>query len=356
MRRKLILVLTGVLAAALLVALVVFADVSLGELSAALGRATGLHVPIILVGTMGHMVCSALKWRLVMKRLEPEATRVLGFSFFFFYSCLAASLAQFVPLYISSVAVRGIAARLHSRVSFLRGAMSSGYEQMLDVYVLVLLVLPTVAVLLVGGGPVAWGILAAGSVCVGGGILSLSSRATHPDSPTARAFARLSTSHLRPLRSMLRRARSFGLFDARLLLQLYGLALVRYVSMFVRVAVIAAGLFALPVVPDALYGFTLVQAMQIASLTPGNLGIAEWGWVGSLTAFGHPLDMAAVFAITLRLLAFVSILVMLAVAGVAFGLRGFARSNGSDEEADEGASANLESEQTPARPGEGRER
>ncbi|NNG04455.1 MAG: hypothetical protein HKM95_10195, partial [Inquilinus sp.] len=68
---------------------------------------------------------------------------------------------------------------------------------------------------------------------------------------------------------------------------------------------------------DVAFGFAIAQASQIAGITPGNWGIAEWSWTGALVALGHGLSLAAGFALALRVVSFLGVLVVLAAAWVA---------------------------------------
>ena len=90
------------------------------------------------------------------------------------------------------------------------------------------------------------------------------------------------------------------------MLKLYGLSIVRYFTMLMRVPLLAA-VFALPLASsDIIPGFTIVQATQIAAITPGQLGIREWTWLGVLAFRGYDLQLAGRFAIDLRIIGMVA--------------------------------------------------
>jgi uncharacterized membrane protein YbhN (UPF0104 family) len=59
---------------------------------------------------------------------------------------------------------------------------------------------------------------------------------------------------------------------------------------------------------DAAQGFTLVQGTQLAALTPGNLGLQEWGWTGVLFWQGYGAEAGLEFALVLRVIGLVSLI------------------------------------------------
>lgn len=308
------------LAAALLVTLVRASGVSATELWALLRRPTAAYLIAIVLTSLVHMGCSALKWRAVMRRVAPAESEAAGLRFFFFYSCLGGGLAQFLTVHASSLLVRGLATRLHHRVPFSRGAATSIYEQAFDVVVLVVVGLTTAAALALGWGLGSWlGLVAASLVAAALGLVWLAGSAT-------RLFALPSAAS--PEASLLGRIKQWlglciglGVVERRLVLRLYALSLVRYIAMFVRALLIAQAVGFVAALADVALAFPIVQAAQIVALTPGSLGIVEWTWSGALVAMGHDFTDAVGFALTLRVLSYASILAVLAGAALAFILR-----------------------------------
>lgn len=308
-----------VLAAALLAALMRAAEVSAAELWATLSRPTAPYLAAIVLASIVHMACSALKWRAVMRRLIPAESEAAGFRFFMFYTCLGAGLAQLLTVHASMLLVRGLASRLHHRVPFARGAAVSVYEQAFDVLVLAVAGPATVAALALGWGLWAWlGLAAAALLAAALGLAWLSGAAGRLFAPRPAMDA---ATPLARLRQWLGLCVGLGLVERHLVLQLYGLSLVRYLAMFARALLIAAAVgFAAPL-PDVAFAFPIVQASQLIALTPGSLGIVEWTWAGVLVAMGHGFGEVVAFALALRVLAYGSILAVLAGAALTFALR-----------------------------------
>ena len=276
----------------------------------------GVGVPtlcVLMAGTFGHMLFGALKWRLVMKKTGTPSLASERFGFFFFYTCLGSALSQFLTVYLSVATIRGLAVRRHHEASFVSGAASSGFEQMMDAYVLVFMVPPAIAAVFLGGGLVQLAALFTSALLSGALLVWFIPYSgltrTIPD-----ALARRRWRPIQKLGAALQHAERADLFDGQLLHRLLLFSVLRYVSIFARTAALA---FA--VLPDlsfrqAATAFALVQSSQLLALTPGNLGITEWSWAGVLVALGARFDESVQFAIALRVLVSVSVLLMLVLA------------------------------------------
>ncbi len=309
-------------------ALAVFADVDAQAVWSAMRGVESMTLVAMLVGTLGHMVFGALKWRLVVRRVGSRSIASASFDFFLFYTCLGAALSQFMTVYLSSATVRGFAAKHHHDSSFLSGAASSGFEQSMDACVLLLMALPIVVVLVLGGDLLHVVIGCASALLVGAVLLWTLARS----GLAGIAADRLAAFTWRPIRalgSMLQRARDVGLFDGGLLLRLLALSILRYLSIFLRTAALAFALLPGLTLRDIAATFALVQSAQIAAITPGNLGIAEWTWAGILVGFGFQFDQAVQFAIILRVLGYALLLMVLALAWLTFRTRMAARGTGN---------------------------
>ena len=318
MRRRLVYsALALLLAAVLLLALVRAAEVSAGELWAALSRPTAPYLAAIVLASLVHMGCSALKWRTVMRRVAPAESDAAGLRFFMFYSCLGGALAQFLTVHLSTLLVRGLAARLHHRVPFARGAATSIYEQGFDVLVLLIVGFATAAALALGWDLWAWlGLVAVSLLAVAAGLGWLAGAAAQRAAGGSGSVRR----HLPfgRLGRWLDQCLDSGVLEARVLFSLYGLSLLRYLAMFARALLIAHSVGLAAPLADVTLAFPIVQASQIIALTPGSLGIVEWTWSGVLVAMGHGFTEVVGFALALRILAYASVLVVLAGAALAF--------------------------------------
>jgi len=309
-----------VLGLVLVVALVVMLQLDPRALLQALGRIGPVPLAIAFATVVVHAGCSALKWALVARRIDASERR--GWTFYLGYTAVAGVLAQVLTVHVSSIVVREVAVRTEGGRAF-EGAGASLVEQLWDLAVLLVFALATGLWLVIGGPWWAW---MTGAVVLGSaGILPVQA-IVRPQAvrlgvwlsrwpgPAARVGAVLAGPHGRLA------------LDPVLSLWLWGISLVRYVAMGVR-AVVVAGAVGLPVAA-VLPAFTVVQASQILSLTPGNLGISEWTWAGVLSALGHPADEAAVLALVLRALTVGGfVLLALGVMGLHLLLRTRSREN-----------------------------
>ena len=106
---------------------------------------------------------------------------------------------------------------------------------------------------------------------------------------------------------MLEQSAASGLLAMPCLLKLYALSIIRYFTMLVRVPILTLA-FGLPLaIKNSVPAFTIVQATQIAALTPGQLGIREWTWSGVLAMRGYDLELATRFAIDMRVVGMIAL-------------------------------------------------
>ncbi|MEM7752539.1 MAG: lysylphosphatidylglycerol synthase transmembrane domain-containing protein [Pseudomonadota bacterium] len=254
-----------------------------------------------MVLTAIQIAISAVKWRIVLRKLDPEHAQP-GFSFFLACSSASALLSQVLTTYVSSVIVRGWAGRRFHNIPLTRGAGSSVFEQFFDVVVLLCMALGTLITWFAGGGVMAWVVNT--GICVAAGLLA-SMRLKQLVPLMCKVFPKLSKS------AALQDGRGIArISEASTVLTLFGLSLLRYLTLIARapLLVIALG-FSISAV-DIAQGFTLVQTSQLAAFTPGNLGLQELGWSGVLHMSGYGFDTALAFAVALRFLGLFSMIVV----------------------------------------------
>lgn len=276
-----------------------------GERLVSVGPGTLL---LACLASLVQIAISACKWQMVLASISADPVKLPGFRLSLLLAGLAAVAAQFLPLVVATPVLRSVAARYATGMPVVDGALASVVEQAFDVLAFSLLVVPTLVVFslaLAGFGVGFSGWMTVAAIFVGGTFLLLGAG---PE----RALGRL----VRRFRRAERWAavlQAMAGINAGLQRRLLCLSLLRNGAILARViAVAAAAGFALPVV-HLVYGHTIVQASQLAAVTPGNLGLAEWSWVGALGYLGHDTAIVAILALTLRV---VSILSYILVAGL----------------------------------------
>lgn len=264
-------------------------------------RQTLLSIPLWLYAvfallTVLQIALSAWKWQLVLKRLTPDASGAADFRFCFGFSAVAAFLSQFLTVYVSSIVVRGWAVKREHGMPARHGAVSSLYEQMFDMAALTVMVLPTVLAWSLGASFLQWAALT-GLLVLAGGLMPWVLHAM------LALFSKLRPSHpvLRKPYEIIGRWKELELLSAPFMIKLYAISIVRYLTLLVRVPLLVAALGMSIALFDSIAAFTIVQATQIAAITPGQLGIREWTWTGVLAFRGYDLQVAAQLAIALRL-------------------------------------------------------
>jgi uncharacterized protein (TIRG00374 family) len=295
------------LAALLLWWLTVSAGIAADDVWRAARRPPLAALALIVLCSLLHLVCSGLKWLLVLRRVAPEETARFGLAFASFYSGLGAMLGNVVTTHVSGLLVRSIAARLHHRVPALRGATSSVYEQAFDAGVQLLAGLLSLFALLGHWSPAAFvaGLLGVFVAAIPA-MLWLARRLVSYG-------ARLSGDGAAP-KGLGARARRFvatcvalGLLTPRMLLSLYLLSVLRLCLLILRSLLIALFAGYAFVASDVAMGFPLIQVMQIFAPTPGGFGVVEWSWSGLLVFHGFSLERAAAFAYVHRILSIVAV-------------------------------------------------
>lgn len=261
--------------------------------------------------TVLQIWCSAWKWRRVLEMTGSSQQRVPS-SFYYGCTALAAFLSHFLTVYLASIIVRGWAVKRWYGLAASQGAGTSLFEQVFDVIVLVVMAVPALIVWSLGGTLAQWSAVTIAALLAG--VLSL--RFIDPAVRVVAVLERFAP-RLRKLVELFQRSAAAGLLSQRFMLEIYAISVLRYFTILARIPLLIIA-FGLPLaMSDAIPGFTIVQATQLAALTPGQLGIREWTWSGVLALRGYDLQVAARFAIDLRI---VGMLAMTLAALPAFGL------------------------------------
>ena len=282
-----------------LVALLGYCDaLDLKQLTEQLRACKPLFLGLILLSTLLHFAITALKWRLV----APSLTQKTPFwTYFFAYTCIAGLIGQVLPLLFSAVTVRSLAMRFHKEVSLTKGVASTVYDQFFDVLVSLAL-LPAALLAILGLVTLrVGGAISAVSLLIVGLAVPILGRQTGP----------LLIRICKPL-PFLRRLLSDSSSDAvdkvpalltdGVIVRLFVLSVVRYANLLFRCYLVVLALdLDIPFLAVA-HAFPPVLLSFLLGITPANLGIAEWGWMGILGILGVPLATATCFALAARLL------------------------------------------------------
>ena len=284
------------------VALGAWSGLRLGDVTRAVAS-----MPLWLVAAFVGLTCvqtalSAWKWRIVLDTVRPGQHKQLSFRFLYNCTALAAFLSQFMTVYVSSIVVRAWAMKRSAGMEARYAATTSLFEQIFDVIALVVMVVPVLLVWTLGGSFNQWMIVTVLAIVAGGVSLHLFRLILR----TANLLQHLGP-RVRGLSAMVEQSASSGLLTMPCMLKLYALSIIRYFTMLVRVPLLTLA-FGLPLaIKDSVPAFTIVQATQVAALTPGQLGIREWTWSGVLAMRGYDLHLATRFAIDIRVVGMIAL-------------------------------------------------
>ncbi len=258
-----------------------------------------LFAAIVSVGMQSWL--SAFKWQMLHEAANGGEGIRGGRAKLTLYSTLAILLAQLLPASIAVPMVRGLATRLDMAGSFTRGAAITVYDQLFDVGVLVLVAIACAGLFWLGFSP---------ELSLIGAILALTA-ALILASPffclirplrLASALVPQRLPGMRRIASSLVYAHDRGLDSPELAASLLRLSILRYLAVAFRS--VAALLIAVPALSwaDAAWGFGIVQASALLALTPGNMGITEWGWAGVGVLLEQQAGLFVIAILALRVL------------------------------------------------------
>ena len=306
--RNITSVLAFIAAVALMVLLFLWSGISISDLAARVGSSPYWLPVSYTVLMIVQLFISSVKWRMILERVVSDKSSRPGLDFYMTSSAASAVFSQFLPAYVCSIAVRSFAAKRLHGISVTTAATTSAFEQFFDLMILLLMAMATALVWVAGWGANAWILATLAIMTLGLGLTVLLPRflgllriisGIHP--------------RLKAIGIMMDSNSAAQVLNGRLFATLYLLSLARYLTMAVRPFLLVVALKFDMVWFQAIQCFILVQTTLIASLTPGNIGLQEWGWTGVLSFVGMAPDVAAEFALMLRIFGIVSILATVAI-------------------------------------------
>jgi uncharacterized protein (TIRG00374 family) len=268
-----------------------------------------VFVLLILASTLLHFLVSAAKWRMVTEAIAPETKSSGGY---YTFSALNGLISNFIPLQFSTVAVRSLMMKFRDRMPLLKGAASTVYDLMFDLTVTTLAVIAAIPAIFGVLSPAAAFAFFLVELVIGGTVISLFNRRAAVlfvgigrRIPLLRNFIRRSN-----IAAELSGNRYVPLFSVSLTARLFFLSALRYLNLLIRnYLVVPAAALSIGFLPVAM-AMPLIQFATIVSVTPANLGVSEWGWVGLLAVFGVAAKLSARFALIKRLVFFLAILLI----------------------------------------------
>lgn len=254
--------------------------------------------------TLLHFYLSALKWQITLRETAATPDEVYSGFFCLTVTGLGAALGQFLPLTISTVLTRSIGTKLQQNGTMTRSAASTVYEQGMDLFVALVVGLVSIPAIANWISFQEWLLLSSIALTLTGILLVYF---LHTGLRIILSLMKLLPSTLWLVQwstLKIEAVQASGTFAARLTVQLYLLSIVRYINIVVGLLCIIQAV-QMPIAASlAFYTMPLVQLASILSITPGNLGIAEWTLTGILVGGGVASGVAAEFSVLFRIILF----------------------------------------------------
>lgn len=306
------IVLPLLLAALLIAWLVVQSGLSYAEFVATLREIKPVAIAGILATTALFVLLSSLKWQLVMAQVATDEASVPGWGFSLYYTGLGTVLALVIPPHAAMVLSRSVGTKFRQTGSALAAGAASAYEQIFDIVPLLTMSLAALVAIVIRSSFGEWLAIAAGlnAAALLAMILLFRSRfwALANFLPLPQRRREL----LRQKLEWFATPAAKTLLGAPLVTTLFAISLARYVVILMRTAFVMASV-ALPIGAfQFLKAYGVARLSSLISITPGELGIAEWTWTGVLSWMGFHLEDAARFVLANRVSNIASLLAVFA--------------------------------------------
>lgn len=276
---------------------------------------------LISLSTVLHFNLSAIKWRVVLNRVVNQDP--LPYTFFLMYTTLGAALGQVLPVQLSVITSRSLATRIQNN-SFSSGFGSSFVEQVFDLLVPLALFFPGMIFVSKGAKDVSgWiGMAVFALVALGAMVFALVPRGVPA---LAAFFARRKdgsgiAARIAPFfYQYLWNEHQGRWFHGRVMLILYSLSILRFGNLILRTWFVTQSLhLGVPLATLTMIMPGIILSNLIA-ITPGNIGVTEWTFVGLLALVGVNASAASLFSLTHRVLVFISIIAAILLEGFVLG-------------------------------------
>jgi hypothetical protein len=221
-----------------------------------------LLMSLVLTGAL--LITGAHKWRLWRQAQNPEIVPA-DYALLLRHYSWQSWLGLFIPLPLAIIAGRSLQAKAHWR----RGAINGLWDQAFELAAMLGLIPISLIILFNHSAGWAVGFGASALLC---GLWIAGLRRWGPV-------------WLKPMLPLL-----IGYSFVRVLLMI-----IRAVAMLMALGIALSALKVAAAMP-------LLSLLAIMPLTPGNLGLTEWGWVGVLSVAGEEPQTVALFAFGARLL------------------------------------------------------
>lgn len=247
-----------------------------------------------------NIMLGAQNWRLTVERV-PSPNRQ-NYLFYLTYSAISAMSGLIIPLQFSNLIVRSLSLKFLGNASAQKSAVTALVSQSHDITVATAFLIPGIAVLFGNLNIRQW--LICETALIAASYILFSHYAYFIVKKIC--TLKIKNETLQKLLNMLEEGLNAGMFDNALMANLYRNSLLKFCILALRAYLVsyAIELTASPI--EIVSIFSILQLSIIFTVTPGNLGVNEWGWVGLLTYLGVSTYGAGQFALITRIFGYFS--------------------------------------------------
>lgn len=263
-----------------------------------------LYLLPLFVTSIVHLYLTATKWRIVALRLGSKPPR----DFPYFRIVVMGALASIVfPTSVASLGIRGASLSHSNNYGYGKGFFSVLYDYVFDFGIYLVFFLPWLGVALGFFGNNGLLVLSVPCLLLYFLLFGLLFRFVFP--LMGKVFTIIPK--FKELGSLTRvEENRESLFDLKTSLTLCLLSSVRFLVMVLRAWFVVLALNLDLDWSMVLFSMPVGQLSGIVALTPGGLGIVEWGWIGGLKLLGTATEVAGPLTLAHRILAALSIMVL----------------------------------------------
>jgi len=261
---------------------------------------------LIVLSMLFNILIGAQNWRLVVEHVSRPDNSGPGYFFYAVYTSVSAFLGLFIPLQVSTTIVRSAALHIGGFSSIKKSTATALVSQIQDITIILLFAFPGILVIFWKINSLSWLICEAILLVIG--LIFFKTLFN----PLAQKISSLNIGLRGRQIGVLRDGLTTGLFDGTLMVRLYHYSLLKFVILALQ-SYLIAWIIGLRLSPEVMFSISAMARLSaLIAFTPGNVGVAEWSWVGLLSLTGIATYDAGYFAVTSTVLGYLSTIIVFA--------------------------------------------
>lgn len=280
-----------------------------------------IYIFLICLSTFFNFWCLSLKWKLVIQGLTSDQKKPQ--KFYLFYIALGSFIGLVTPRQLSMLGLQSIVIRTHNIGSLFKGFLTSIYNQLFNLLI-PLFILPSALLLIFKYITLPTAITVSVATLLIAPFLIIRFQ-----KPALELLYRIyqkikkNSSKQKKINSTNSSISDLSVLKPRLTLILYILTILFHISLITRSYLIVQSANLSISIWQIAFGNMIVFVAMLIGLTPGNLGMMEWGWIGILELFQVPIVDAVSFALLQRILLTISIFLVFTCVWLAISVGKF---------------------------------